>query len=182
MDDVIIDRLSDVFRSQGYEGASLTKLCEATGLQRASLYYRFPGGKQEMAEAVLAQIDARIATGILGPLKAPGSPAERVQGLVDGLKTLYQNGHASCLLDALSLGEGQNLFGPLIARAFEAWIDALASLAVDSGHDPATAKRLAEEVIISIQGALVLGHGQNTNAPFVRVLESLPKTLLPEMT
>ena len=85
MDDVIIDRLSDVFRSQGYEGASLTKLSEATGLQRASLYYRFPGGKQEMAEAVLAQIDARIATGILGPLKAPGSPAERVHGEYIGI-------------------------------------------------------------------------------------------------
>lgn len=182
MDDVIIDRLSDVFRSHGYEGASLSKLSEATGLQRASLYYRFPGGKKEMAEVVLAQIDSRIATQILDPLRAPGSPAERVQGLVDGLKTLYQNGHASCLLEALSLGEGQNLFGSLIAGAFEAWIDALASVAADSGHDSATAKRLAEEIIISIQGALVLARGRNTNAPFIRVLENLPRNLLAETT
>lgn len=182
MDDVIIDKLSDVFRSQGYEGASLSKLSEATGLQRASLYYRFPGGKKEMAEAVLAQIDSRINARILGPLSAPGSPADRVQALVGGLKTLYQNGHASCLLDALSLGEGQNLFGPLIAGAFGAWIDALASVAADSGHDSATAKRLAEEVIISIQGALVLARGQNTNAPFMRVLENLPRNLLAEIT
>ena len=135
-----------------------------------------------MAEAVLVQIDSRIATQILDPLRAPGSPSERVQGLVDGLKTLYQNGHASCLLEALSLGEGQNLFGSLIAGAFEAWIDALASVAADSGHDSATAKRLAEEVIIGIQGALVLARGRNTNAPFIGVLENLPRNLLAETT
>ena len=42
-EDELLDRLTDVFRTYGYEGASLSKISEATGLQRASLYHRFPG-------------------------------------------------------------------------------------------------------------------------------------------
>jgi len=53
----ILVGLATVFRSRGYEGASLKELAEATGLKKASLYYRFPNGKQEMAEAVLNHID-----------------------------------------------------------------------------------------------------------------------------
>ncbi len=49
----LLDRLTGVFRLHGYEGASLSRIAKATGLQRASLYFRFPGGKEEMAEAVL---------------------------------------------------------------------------------------------------------------------------------
>ena len=52
-DEKLIERLTSVFRIYGYEGASLSRIAEATGLQRASLYHRFPGGKEEMAEAVL---------------------------------------------------------------------------------------------------------------------------------
>jgi len=45
----LTDALTDVFRTYGYEGATLSRISEATGLQRASLYHRFPGGKEAMA-------------------------------------------------------------------------------------------------------------------------------------
>ncbi|MEP1982729.1 MAG: helix-turn-helix domain-containing protein, partial [Maribacter dokdonensis] len=53
LDIEILTGLTKVFRSRGYEGASLKELSEATGLKKASLYHRFPNGKQEMADAVL---------------------------------------------------------------------------------------------------------------------------------
>ena len=54
-EDELLDRLTDVFRTYGYEGASLSRISEVTGLQRASLYHRFPGGKEDMAKAVLSR-------------------------------------------------------------------------------------------------------------------------------
>jgi hypothetical protein len=44
--------------SFGYrEGASLSLISEATGLGKGCLYHFFPGGKEEMADAVLSEID-----------------------------------------------------------------------------------------------------------------------------
>jgi len=55
VDDAVLQaRLLAVFRENGYAGAYLSTLSAATGLQRASLYHRFPEGKPAMAAAVLA--------------------------------------------------------------------------------------------------------------------------------
>ena len=52
----VITKLVPVFRRYGYEGATVSRLSEATGLKKASLYYHFQGGKEQMAEAVLGLI------------------------------------------------------------------------------------------------------------------------------
>ena len=49
----IMTSLVKTFRSRGYEGSSLAELAKSTGLKKASLYHRFPKGKEEMAIAVL---------------------------------------------------------------------------------------------------------------------------------
>jgi len=57
IDSDILKGLTKVFRSKGYEGANLSELAQATNLKKASLYHRFPGGKQEMAVTVLTHIE-----------------------------------------------------------------------------------------------------------------------------
>ncbi|MFD2271320.1 TetR/AcrR family transcriptional regulator [Undibacterium arcticum] len=52
----MVDSIISVFRSEGYEGASLAKLSEATGLGRSSLYHHFPMGKEDMANAALDRL------------------------------------------------------------------------------------------------------------------------------
>lgn len=51
----VIAQLTKVFRQYGYEGATLARLSEATGLGKASLYHHFPKGKEEMAAVVLIE-------------------------------------------------------------------------------------------------------------------------------
>ena len=57
----LLCRLSNVFRDVGYEAATLTMLAQATGLQKASLYHRFPEGKEQMAREVLQDAAAWLA-------------------------------------------------------------------------------------------------------------------------
>ena len=40
----LLPLISEVFRSHGYEGATLTLIGKATGLGKGSLYHFFPGG------------------------------------------------------------------------------------------------------------------------------------------
>jgi AcrR family transcriptional regulator len=179
--DHIIDRLMEVFRTVGYDGATLSRLSKATGLQRASLYHRFPGGKKAMAEAVLAHARAWLDRHVLSPLTGSGTPHARLQKMANALGTFYMQGGTSCLLDSLSFGEGNAIFRDPIRAAFAHWIETLAALVAEStGCSTAEAHRRAEDAVLSIQGALVLARGTGDPQPFQRVLKRLPAILLTE--
>ena len=51
-DEDFLAKALDLFRDYGFEGVSLKQLADATGLEKASLYYRYPGGKDEIVMAV----------------------------------------------------------------------------------------------------------------------------------
>ena len=177
----VIGRLTEVFRAVGYEGATLSKLSEATGLQRASLYHRFPGGKKEMAEAVLSRAGDFFQKNILGPLKGPGTPKERLVKMGKQLNAFYLRGNASCLLDTLSFGDGRDIFESHIKVSFSCWIESIARLVAEATEcSKTTARQRAEDAVIRIQGALVLGRGTGNTKAFQRILRTLPESLLKE--
>lgn len=177
--DEVLEKLTHVFRTVGYEGATLSKLSRATGLQRASLYHRFPGGKKQMAEAVLSHAAAEFAEHILNPLTGLGSPRGRLEALMRNLDSLYSEGVTPCLLDAFSRGKGGEIFGVQISGVFERWVGAIALIVAETTEcTGAQARQRAEDAVISIQGALVLCRGTRDKKPFQRILKTLPDTLL----
>jgi TetR/AcrR family transcriptional repressor of lmrAB and yxaGH operons len=176
----LLARLVDVFCSYGFEGASLSRISKATGLQRASLYHRYPGGKEEMALAVLAETDRQFAEGVLEPLVGKAQPATRVKRMADRLAAHYDGGQRSCLLDALSLGDATEAMRDHVRGSFGAWRDAMAALAREAGATPALARRRAEEALTRIQGGLVLARGTGDGKPFARALAGLPGLLAGE--
>lgn len=179
IDDVeLLERLTEIFRLHGYAGASLRLFTEATGLQRASLYHRFPGGKAEMAEAVLARADDWFVTYILAPLSEQGDPATRIRRMAKRLGKFYGGGSQSCLLDSLSLGEAENPLQQHVHRSFAAWLDALISVSREAGATPALARGRAEAALMQIQGGLVFARATGDRRPFRRLLAQLPAVLL----
>ena len=174
----LIDRLTDVFRRHGYEGASLTRISAATGLGRASLYHRFPGGKPEMAEAVLTRADEWLITNALGPLEGPGEPRERIRTMARALSEFYGAGQHSCLLDAFSLGDDDSDLKKHVRTSMRAWIDALAKVVREAGVPSRLARRRAEDAVARIQGTLVVSRATSDTAPFKRTLTNLPQALV----
>ncbi|MBI3436371.1 MAG: TetR/AcrR family transcriptional regulator [Proteobacteria bacterium] len=175
----LLEKLGCVFRECGYEGASLAVLAKAAGLQKASLYHRFPGGKEQMAREVLAAAEALIARDILMPLKSKAPPAERVDILVRQLNGFYSAGRQACLLNMLSAAPTQEgPFAKEIKRAFAAIIAALAVALRDAGFDARSARVRSERAVMLLQGSLVLCRGMGTTRPFRDFLKRLPQELL----
>jgi AcrR family transcriptional regulator len=173
-DEALISQLSAVFRDVGYEGASLTLLSRAAGLERASLYHRFPRGKQQMAEEVLSAALAWFGESILGPLRGPGPPAERVSAVSRRLEEFYGGGHRACLLNVLASTRAEcDPFAPAIADALGALVSAFTKLAADAGHDARPAKVLAEQAVMMLHGSLVVSRGLNSSRPFRGFLDWL---------
>lgn len=173
-----IVKLIPVFRQYGYEGATLTRLSQATGLGKASLYHHFPKGKEEMAVAVLEYVDRGLNEQLLAPLRSNRPPLERLRTMTKNIDDFYQHGQTACLLALLSVGEAHNLFQAHIERSLNVWIESLATVAIEVGIEPTVARQRAEDAVLQIQGALVLARGLNNTTAFERVLQSLPTMLL----
>jgi AcrR family transcriptional regulator len=173
----LIARLAEVFRTHGYEGASLSIISQRTGLQRASLYHRFPEGKQQMAEAVLDWVDEQFVGHVLSPLSEPGERSRRVAETARRMNAFFDGGRNSCLLDVLSLGAATESLRAHVQRTFDAWHQAMASVAAESGLPRAAARRAASDALVRIQGALVVARAGGNDKPFKRTLKSLPAIL-----
>jgi TetR/AcrR family transcriptional regulator, lmrAB and yxaGH operons repressor len=173
----LIDKISRVFRRHGYEGATMSRLSAATGLERASLYHRFPGGKDEMVTAAAAAGNAWFAEHVLQPLSQSGDPADQVKVVCQRLREFYDDGRLPCVLESLSLPAGSEELHRTLDSSLDAWMDAFTLLARKSGFSPAAARDRAEQAIIVIEGSLVLARVRGDSGPFLRTVRKLPKLL-----
>ena len=176
--DETTDRLLTVFRRNGFDGTSLADLSKATGLGRSSLYHHFPGGKDEMATAVLDRVDAWLQVEVIGPLRADGAPANRLRRALTALDSFYAGGRERCILGSFVIGSSNGLFHDRLNATFSRLIDALAEVARDNGGSGKLARRRAEQAVIQMQGALVLAAALNDPRPFRSTLKELPAKLL----
>jgi AcrR family transcriptional regulator len=174
----VLPTLGEVFREHGFDGASLSVIGERTGLGKGSLYHFFPGGKEEMAAAVLAEIDGWFRTHIFKPLEKDADAARAIRDMFDAVEEYFQSGRRVCLVGALALNESRDRFAPRIRGYFAAWADALEAALVRAGYGPKKAKARAEETLAAIQGALVLARAMHDPALFSRTLARLRKRLL----
>lgn len=172
---MLLPQLGEVFRVHGYEGASLTLITEATGLGKGSLYHLFPGGKAQMAEEVLAEIDGWFTRHVFVPLREAEDPRRGIAQMFDAVDGYFRSGRRVCLVGVFALGAARDEFAAAVRGYFKAWADALATALCRAGRDRAEAVELAEDVLAGIQGALVLARGVDRPKVFTRALVRLKR-------
>lgn len=178
----VVPLLGEVFREFGYEGASLSRITGRTGLGKGSLYHFFPGGKEEMAQAVLDDVDAWFERHVFAPLRdeAPEvAPEAAIEGMWDAVTAYFRSGARICLVGAFALDGTRDRFADAVSGYFVRWIAALRGALVRRGWAPAEAHSRAEEAVLGIQGALVLARATGDQAVFVRAIERLRLRLRP---
>jgi TetR/AcrR family transcriptional regulator, lmrAB and yxaGH operons repressor len=169
--------LLQLLRQYGYDGATLSKISDATGLGKASLYHHFPGGKDEMVEAVLDYLERWIDQNILQILQSSDDPVFRLEQMCDRLSEVYEGGKQPCLFAILLLGSARDVFHSRVKAIYRVWVDAIAEVLITAGLDDTTAMQRGEDAVIAIQGSLILSHGLHDFVPFQRVVKQLPQQL-----
>jgi TetR/AcrR family transcriptional repressor of lmrAB and yxaGH operons len=176
-DDELFDRLAQVFRVAGFEGASLGALAEGARLRRASLYHRFPDGKTQMAEAVMGWVSGRFARAV-EPMTSDPDVAAGIAESARRISEIYADGLLPCVLDTLTLSGAPDSIRASAAEITTAWIDAMAVAAGRGGAGAATARRAAEDAFVRIEGSLVLARLRGDPTAFRRAIAELPRMLL----
>jgi TetR/AcrR family transcriptional regulator, lmrAB and yxaGH operons repressor len=169
--------LREVFREHGYEGASLSLIERRTGLGKGSLYHFFPGGKEEMALAVLNDIDAWFELHMFAPLREAADAPAAIGAMFRTCIDYFHSGERICLLGIFALCDMRDRFPVPIDAYFSAWESALASALRRCAKARREANSLAQDVVAGIQGALVISRSHNNVIIFKRLLNSLEKRI-----
>ncbi len=91
--DIVLESATRIFWTKGFENTSLDDLCEATGLNRSSLYAAF-GAKRDLYLSALARYEDGAAARIAAALR--GKPAR------EGVKVFLD-----ALIDSIVAGPGR---------------------------------------------------------------------------
>lgn len=169
----VVPVLAEVFREHGFEGATLSRLLDRTGLGRGSLYHFFPGGKEEMAATVLAEIDKWFEQHVFKPLHQEEDADRSIQQMFDEVSEYFRSGGRVCLVGAFALTDARDRFGAAVANYFARWIDALAQALRRSGVPEHVAAALSEDIVSGIQGAIVISRSLDDPATFSRAVERM---------
>ncbi|MCF4166263.1 TetR/AcrR family transcriptional regulator [Zavarzinia compransoris] len=167
----VIPLLAEVFREFGFEGASLARITAATGLGKGSLYHFFPGGKEEMATAVLAEIDAWFEREIYAPLRDGTDAAAAIAHMFDASEAYFRSGRRVCLVGAFALGDTRDRFAAALSTYFAAWVEALDMALRRLGWPAEAAAGAAAEAVGAIQGAIVLARALDRPDVFTMLLD-----------
>ncbi|WP_230480950.1 TetR/AcrR family transcriptional regulator [Sphingomonas sp. Leaf21] len=169
--------LAEVFREYGFAGASLSLIGTATGLGRGSLYHFFPGGKNEMAAAVLDDIATWFEQAVFAPLAEAAEPRAGIEAMMVAVDRYFQSGQRACLIGAWGLGATRDPFAESIAAYFRRWIAAIQTVLIRGGIEEGHATILAQDVVSGIQGAILLSRALNDPGLFRATLGRLTARL-----
>ena len=176
----LLDRLLDVFRSRGFEGATVAEISRRTGLGKASLYHHFPGGKDEMVEVVTREVCARLNQDVFGKLNRLTNPVpanERIAAMIDGFDQYFAGGEHNCLLAVMSLGTARERLGLIVREEQARWLEALTQTYAENGASKKEARREARELFVRIHGAIIMARLLDDPKPFRQTIRRLLKDL-----
>jgi AcrR family transcriptional regulator len=169
----VVPMLGEIFRESGYAGASLSEITRRTGLGKSSLYHFFPGGKKEMAAAVLQDISNWFEENVYALLRDSKSLDRSIKTMFDSVDRYFSSGNRICLVGAFALDHTRDEFADEVNDYFTAWTDALVKALKQGGYPLKEAKDTAEDIVSGIQGALVLARSHDDPKVFTRTLKRL---------
>jgi TetR/AcrR family transcriptional regulator, lmrAB and yxaGH operons repressor len=173
----LIEQLTVVFERNGYAGATLSQLAAAVGLSKSSLYHHFPGGKREMAEALLRHAVAELEVRAFSKLQGPERPATRMAAFLEGFSDYVDGGRSHCLLAVLAQGGARDELGEQIAAQVRDWTRLVAKTLEQSGIKPKRARRLASDLFDQLYGSLTVSKMLNEPKHFERAIGRVAKRL-----
>lgn len=182
----LIEAAAGLLQHRGYHGTALSDILTKSGAPRGSLYFHFPGGKDQLViEAIRATVD-KITLDLRDSLAAATNPANAVRGVMEATAGVLRDSNftfgcpaAPAILDGTA--DVPELI-ELCRNALEGWIGLLRASFVEAGIPPKRAEALALLAQSSFEGAMLIARAYRDCAPMMTVateLEAIIAAALP---
>lgn len=166
----MIRAAAHLFRSRGYQGVGVADLLETSGTPRGSLYFHFPGGKEQIARETVLFVRERVIERLQALRATQPDPPTYVSAVINGwadalLESDFQKGCAVALI-ALETAQSSGPLREVARDTFQEWNEEIALAATDWGASPEEARLFASVLQSLIQGAVVLARASHSIQPF----------------
>ncbi len=181
----IIQKAAQVFNRQGFAGASMSDLMEATGLEKGGIYRHFES-KQELAEAAFDYAWEAVSAPRERGMDESSSSLEKLLRFVRnfvGEPPRTVTGGCPLLNTAVDCDDGNPMLRNKARAALSGWRSRIADL-VRSGQENGELRKtidpdsVAVVMISSLEGAVMIGGLEKTREPLHIVGEHLKEYLL----
>ncbi|GGE53648.1 TetR family transcriptional regulator [Halopseudomonas oceani] len=173
----LIQAAAKLFRQRGYAATGLNDILRESGAPKGSLYHYFPGGKEELGEAAVRWAGeqgrktlAQIAEATPDTCALLRAYAERLAGWMAASDFRDGCPIATTMLETVPASSAVTAAGRAV---FGEWCAVLAAALQRDGLDGEGARRLAQAVIASLEGALLLARVAGNKTPIAETAEEM---------
>jgi AcrR family transcriptional regulator len=162
----ILDVTAELFRRHGYTGTGLKQIVANANAPFGSLYHWFPGGKEQLGEAVIRRSGQMYLELVMAIYGAAADPVAGVRSVFDGAAALLR---ATDFADAcpiatvaLEVASSNEPLRRATDDVFNSWIEAAAARIAEAGVEKGKARELAILMITALEGAFVLSRAMRS--------------------
>jgi TetR/AcrR family transcriptional repressor of nem operon len=179
--DRVVEAARELFWVQGYEATSVAEILQKAGVNSGSLYYHFPGGKEELLVTVLETYKELLYPAVVEPVfHRVSDPIERIFGILDGYRQglLYTVFTRGCPIGNLGVevGDHHPTAREKVAENFTGWCEWIRRCLDEAGERlPASVNRehLAQFILTVMEGGVMQARAHASIAPFDACVEQL---------
>lgn len=178
----LIANAEAIVRKRGYAGFSYADLAEAVGIRKASIHHYFPT-KEDLGAALVEAYRDRYENALAAIWEKSESGISRIEAYAGFYREGLRQGQG-CLCGVMACERGvlPERLQDAIARFFKehlSWLERVLDAGIRSGTvrrdlEPSKEARL---VLVTLQGALMLGHLSGREEGFDATVAALLKSL-----
>lgn len=177
----MLETAADLLQRQGYASTGLNQILAESHAPKGSLYFHFPGGKEELVALALEKSSESL-TELLEQVLVTAPTAELALEMI----TSYFGGQLEssqytkgCPLATVALEQAatSDALHEVCSRTYARWQAAIAARLARDGHPAERADALASFILATIEGALLLCRAHRSIEPLRRASSELARTL-----
>lgn len=180
----IVEKAAPLFNQKGFEGTSMSDLMLVTGLQKGGIYRHF-SSKEELAGEAFDYAWQKAVDRRLEGIDEAADAVERLKKMIDNfvdIRTGLVAGGCPLMNTAVEADDGNVVLRARARGALHGWMARLAKAAEDgiAKHEidsRVEAKALAQLIISTLEGALLISRLENDRVPLDQVRHHLREYL-----
>jgi TetR/AcrR family transcriptional repressor of lmrAB and yxaGH operons len=155
-----IQTTCELMESQGYYATGLNQIIEESGGPKGSLYYHFPGGKEELTAEALQHVGSLVEKRIRKHLSTSDDSANAIKIFVENIAfNVEQSGYRAggpITTVAIETASTSERLRDVCDNIYSAWQNVFAERLENDDIPRQKAETLAQVIIASIEGGIIL--------------------------
>ena len=156
----MISATATLMQRQGYHATGLNQIVKQARAPKGSLYFHFPGGKEELAETALADAGKKTRDELFAVVAAQPDPARAIEAVVEWFaeRLIASDFADGCPVATVALEAAATAprLQQACARHYGDWQAMMTAYLQELGVQAETARSTATFALAAIEGALLL--------------------------